>query len=661
MKLYVDFETFSKVNIKLSGGYRYCKDVTTKVICLGWAIDDGCVHLWKPGDRFPAKIIEVIDDGCQILAHNAVFDFRIWNNILCRDFPYVPKINIHNVTDTAGLGASFTLPLGLADAGNAMDIEMPKDTKGKMLIKLLCIPDKDGKRPRVNDPKYTDKFHEFFDYCVRDVEAMREFVRSLPRDKMTPQEARIWRLTERFNTKGLPVAYDEVKAIKEHLDEYIKASMAQVPEITEGEVQTINQIDKIKQWCVTQAYPILNLQVATVEQHLADPTCPPKVRRILQLRQELGRTSTAKYTKILDLAVPDEDGQYWVHDNLVYHGASPGRWTGRGFQMHNLPRASVENPEEVIEQFMIADVNLKDPVGMGKALIRPMIRAPEGHKIIVSDYSSIENRVLHWLAGDHEELENFRKGMDQYKTMAAARYHVPYDEVTKDQRMMGKVIILGCGFMMGWETFQKTCKVQFRMDISALEAKEAVSAYRENYIKVVALWKRLKGAAIKTVISGLKNTYGLITFGTATVNGTRWLAARLPNGKCIYYKNPRIEQKFIPKYEDMGRVPTITHEGYNSYARKWTRLALTPGRITENAVQGTAREIMATGMLNIQDFMSEVALIGTVHDEQLGLIKESYITDLTMETFNTHMCNIPWAEDCPIVAEGYISKRYKKG
>lgn len=659
-KLWIDFESYSAVNIKLNGGFRYCKDLSTKVICLGWAIDNGPVELWIPGNRFPAEVIEAVDEGCRILAHNAVFDMRIWNNILHRDFPYVPEIDIHNVTDTAGLGASFTLPLGLADAGAAMDIEMPKDIKGKMLIKLLCTPDKAGERPRLTDPEYAEKFKEFFDYCIRDVEAMREFVQSLPRDHMTAPEARIWRLTERFNTKGLPVAYDEVKVIKDYLDEYIEASMAQVPELTDGLAHTVNQIAKIKAWCVKQAYPLLDMTATTIEQCLDDPTCPPKVRQILQLRQELGKTSTAKYKKILDLAIADKDGQYWVHDNLVYHGASPGRWTGRGFQMHNLPRASVPNPEEEIAKFKAKALTLKDPVGKGKALIRPMIKAPEGYMIIVSDYSSIENRVLHWLAGDYEELENFRNGMDQYKTMAAARYHVTYEEVTKDQRKMGKVIILGCGYMMGWETFKKTCKLQFRMDISEDEARIAVQAYRDKYPLVVNLWKGLKGAAIKTVISGQKNTYGLVTFGTATVNGVRWLAARLPNGKCIYYKNPKVEQKFIPKYEDMGRVPTITHEGFNSYARKWQRMALTPGRITENADQGTAREMMATGMLNIQDFMSEVELIGTVHDEALGLVLAQDIKESTMTRFDKLLCDIPWAEDCPVVAKGYISNRYRK-
>ena len=327
IKLWIDFETYSEINIKLSGGYRYCKDESTKIICLGWAIDNNPVELWTSDTQFPVTVIEAIRNGYRVFAHNALFDYRIWNNILCRDYPDIPKLNIHNVTDTAGLGMSFALPASLEKAGEAMGITMPKDITGKTLIKVLCVPDKENKQPSPANPLYVEKFIKFYQYCIRDVEAMREFVQSLPRDEMTLQEARIWRLTQRMNTRGLPVAYDEVKAIKAYLDSYIKVAMLEVPKMTNGRVQTINQIAKIREWCVIQAYPLLDATVATVEQCLIDDQCPPKVRQLLKLRQELGKTSTAKYKKIMDLACPDEDGQYWVQDNLVYHGAAPGRWT----------------------------------------------------------------------------------------------------------------------------------------------------------------------------------------------------------------------------------------------------------------------------------------------------------------------------------------------
>ncbi len=302
----------------------------------------------------------------------------------------------------------------------------------------------------------------------------------------------------------------------------------------------------------------------------------------------------------------------------------------------------------------------KNPVQMGKALVRPMIKAPKDHMLIVSDYSSIENRVLALHAGDKQTLIDFENGIDQYKTMAASKYGVHYDDVTNDQRFMGKVIILGCGYQMGGDTFQKTCKEQFGFDVSIEEAKQAVSDYREKYHLVKALWKGLQQAAVRAVMTGKRQTYNTITFGTSTVNDIRWLAMLMPSGKCVYYKNPQIRQQFIPKYEHMGKVPTVTAEGRNPYTKKWSRLPLTPGRITENATQGFAREIMAEGMLNVQNEMPEVTLIGSVHDEALGLIHKDDLTNNTMDTFNKHLCNIPFATECPIKAVGYISERYKK-
>lgn len=657
-KLFIDFETYSACSLKKHGGYAYTHHDSTNVLYMAYALNDQKVQLWYPGEELPTYVKEHIASKGLVYAHNAAFDYRIWNCVLHRDFNW-PLLQLSQMVDTASIAANYMLPLSLANAGSVMNLDMPKDLAGRALIKLLCTPDKNNRQPNPIDIKYRSKFQELCAYCIRDVEAMRELVYKLPRQELIPQEARVWRLTYRFNNIGLPVAYTEVKAIKNYLDKYIEQALKQVAVLSDNEFQTVGQVAKILAWCKKHGYPISNLQAATVQQAIDDPLCPEKVLQILKLRQELGRTSTAKFTKILDLALPGKFKSYWVYDNLVYHGANTGRWTGRGFQMHNLPRAHVDNPEEIIQQFLSGQ-KIKDPVTLGKALIRPMIKAPDGYMLIVSDYSSIENRVLHWLAGDTKTLEDFQTGLDQYITMASARYHVPYDDVTKDMRFMGKVIILGCGYQMGADTFQKTALAQFAFTISSHEALEAVNAYRAKYELVVELWKGLKTAGARAVLTGERQTFKRITFGTGTVNGIRWLAMQLPDGKCLYYKNPQMESRFIPRYESMGKVPTITHEGWNSYARKWMRMALTPGRITENACQATAREIMAYGMLNVQDNLPDISLIGTVHDEALGLIKEDLINEQTQTRFDQELCRVSWAESCPLQAKGYISKRYRK-
>lgn len=666
--LWGDFETYSEIDIKKQGGYRYAVDESTNIVCLGFALNDEPVQLWNPSKTMPTRIFDALANGALFYAHNAVFDYRIWNNCGVRDLDW-PELDLDNVVDTSAVCASFSLPLALLDAGNAMSLKLPKDTEGKALIKLLCSPNKKGEQPMPFMPEYKAAFAKFFAYCKRDVESMRELIGLLPRNNLITKEKRVWRVTYNFNSAGLPVAYDEAKAIKEVIDDYCYARLPELSRITGGQVTTVNQHKRIKKYCNDHGYPMENTQAGTITEALDDPNCKGRVRELLALRNEIGSAATAKYKRLIELANRDEKGDYYLYDNLVYHGAGPGRWTGRGFQMHNLPRAKVKDPVAVINEYLAGTFG-GNPVQVGKALIRPMIRAPKGFKIMVADYAGIENRVLPWFALDDLTLQGFRDGIDQYIVMAAARYATTYeaivngvkaeDTIAKGQRQMGKVIILGCGYMMGWETFIFTAWTQFGMVVTEEEAKAAVNAYREKYYLIAKLWKELKNAAARAVITGERQVYGHLTLGTSTVKGTRWLAMKLPSGKAIYYKNPKVEQKFIPKYESMGRVPTVTHEGRNPKGKKWMRLALTPGRITENAVQGTAREIMAQGMINVEDKMPRVIQIGTVHDESMALVPDDMATPDVLEEFIYHLCDVDFMGDCPLNAEGYIEERYKK-
>ncbi len=654
MRVWLDFETYSEVDIKVRGGYAYATDDSTNVICLGWAVDNEAVAVWTPNEPFPSALLQVLPDA-HVYAHNATFDFRIWNSVLCRDFDEVPQLRLSQMRDTMALVSSFALPSSLAEAGAVMRITMPKNPEGTRLIKLLCQPDKLGDQPVPHQAKYFDAFKRFYEYCRRDVEAMRELVQALPRDYLTETEQQIWQMTYKINTQGVPVAHKDINTIRSYLLKYIAQETKAIAPLTHGVITKATQTQRIKAWCEGQEYALTDLTAASVISALADPACPENVRKLLQMRQLLGRTSVAKFTKLAALMHRDVDGQYWVHDNLVYHGATPGRWTGRGFQLHNLPRAKVKDPEAALRQFH-ANLVEGDPVAVGKALIRPMIQAPLGYSLIVSDYSSIENRILAWLAGDLQTLQEFRDGLDQYITMASFLYRIPYSQVNADQRQMGKVIILGCGFGMGAEKFKDTAKLQFGLDLTDEVAKVAVGAYREKYFLIVEFWYTLARAVQAAVQCGTLQAVGHLTVGTATVKGTRWLAIKLPSGKAIYYKNPKLEMRASAKFA--ARI-TPTCEGTNPYSGKWERLALIPGRLAENAVQATAREVLAHGMLNVQERMPYVTQIACVHDEVIGLVRDKYSD--CIDLLNTNLCDIPWAANCPLDAKGYISQRYKKG
>ncbi len=651
-KLWIDFETYSEVDIRKHGGLQYAIHESTQVICLAYAFDDEPVQLWTPATEFPDRIVKHALEYGKIYAHNALFEKRIWNNVLFRDFNIAP-ILLKQCVDTVALCNTYTLPAALKYAGRAMGIELEKLETGVRLINKCCKPNKKGEQPMFHDNP--DTFKELFKYCIRDVEAMREVVNHLPRQELLPIEQEIWLMTMRMNELGLPVDVPAVEAILAYITKYSKRRMKEVSRITDGCVQTVNQIQKIKDWCFDQGLELDNLQADTIIKVLKAEGVPENVKELLRMRQELGRTSTAKYKKIKDLVCENI-----VHDNLQYHSTSTGRWAGRGFQMQNLPRASVDNPEELISKF-IDQAKIDDPVNASKALIRPMILAPEGQQLIVSDYSSIENRVLAWLAGDEATLQGFRDDFDQYKDMAATLYQTTEDKVTKNQRQFGKVLVLGAGYGMGVKRFGEVCE-QWGMTVNEDEAKHLIGVYREKYHHIVTMWAELKQAGVRAILSGKKQTFGLLTLGTAKVNGVRWLAMKLPSGKCVYYMDPAVEDMEIPGFEYMGAVPTITHNGVNPYTKKWSKLKITPGRLTENAVQATAREVMAQGMLNVQNDLSYIKLVGTVHDEALGLIDARLATEETMKIFNIKLCTIPWADGgLPLKAEGYFSKRYKKG
>jgi len=657
-ELWIDFETYSECDIKTRGGMNYAKHPSTQTICMGYAFDDDEPLLYTPDKELHPEVISYVEAGLPVYAHSATFDFRIWNFIGHEQFGW-PALSLDQMVDTMALCQTFQVPASLADAGAALNISMPKNPEGAALIRACCQPQKNGVQPTpwgVN----AEKFKRLYMYCLRDIEAMRQVANALPRKVLIPREQALWELTYKMNTVGLPVDYGAILKIKNQLDSYIARALRVVPKLSGGAFSTLGQIQKIRDWCEENGYFMESLDAATVAAAIDDVKCSQKVREVLCLRQELGRSSTAKYTKLVGLACKGDDGNYWIHDNLAFHGAGPGRWAGRGFQVHNLPRASVEDPEAYVQCFYHEDGFGPDTTWVAKGLIRPMIKAPEGYALLVSDYSGIENRLLHWHANDEDALNDFRAGVDQYKTMASARYHVEYKAVTKPQRQMGKVIILGCGYQMGKDKFKETAKVQFGLDIELAEAEAAVKAYRAKYTEVVQLWDGLKNAAARTVISGQQTTYNRITFGLAKVKGIKWLAMKLPSGKCIYYMSPEIHHLFIPDYESMGRVPTVTHMGVNPYSKKWGRLKLIPGRITENAVQGTAREVMAQGMLNVKERMPEVTQIATVHDEDIALIKISDIRSDTLDRFNECLCDIEWARDLPLKAEGWIGSRYKK-
>jgi len=641
-EIIIDFETYSDEDIA-TGTVKYAMHLSTDIICMAYKVDDELTQIWLPGQEFP----KVFSKPHIIIAHNALFEYCIWNFVGVRRYK-LPALQLQNMRDSMALANRYTLPNKLQDAGTILGLKIQKDRRGAALIKKICVPTKHKLRPEIGDDFTYVDMRDFLDYCRTDVETTYALIKALPASTLTEQEQQYWVLTQKMNLTGLPIDTESAAKILGYIENYAEEMTLEVPKLTNGLVQKVTQVKAMREYMQGLGVYCDNLTAETVDRLLAQPNLPETVRRLLELRQILGRSSTAKYRKLLDL-----EYHGIVYNNLQYYGASTGRWTGRGFQMHNLPRASVPDPEAYIEKFRNFEV-VEDPVNVAKALIRPMICAPPGQKLIVADYSSIENYVLMWLADDQAALKLLASGGDQYKDMASFLYQTPEDSITKRQRQIGKIIILGCGYGMGAKRFLET-SAAWGVELSEAEAYSAVHAYRDKYKLVSQLWKRLSSCAVAAIRSpGHAFKTNRCAFkAVKDRTGRPWMVLTLPSGRNLFYMEPYIS------YDDYGAVPA--HKGTNPYSKAWGNLALIPGRITENIVQALARDLMAHGLLTVTQEMPEVTLLGTVHDEGIGSIADEYVVEDVVEKFCQKLCKLPkWAEGLPLKAEGYISQRYKK-
>jgi len=643
-KIIIDFETYSPESLIDSGSVKYIMHPEADIVCMAYKVEDGPVRVWVPGMTIP----EILFNPESILyAHNALFDFLAFSVLGYKyNFESMP---LERWVDTMALANRYTLPSGLDQIGNILDVEVKKDKRGKILIKKICVPTKDGQRP-IRGIHYSEAdYQDFLKYCADDVESTYHVVNSLPSNKLTPCGQSLWVLTQKMNLNGLPVDIDSARKILDYISGYSDEMTRRVPEITGYTVNKVTQTAKMLEWLNSHGCSMPNMQAGTVEKELKRDDLPKDTKELLQLRVSLGKSSTAKYSKLIDM---EYNGR--VYNNLQYHVASTGRWGGRGFQMHNLPRAKVKNPEELIEAFNNFEP-IEDPVNVAKALIRPMIYSGPNRSLLVSDYKSIENRLLAFVANDQKTLQAFRDDEDQYKAMAAYLFQIPISEVNDFQRQIGKVIILGCGYGMGAERFKETAAAWGIM-LTLAESQAAVDAYREMYHLVKKLWYALKNACVKAIANPGRayKTNECIFQVVRDRVGRDWLMLTLPSGRNLFYMDPYLEDG------EYGVAPG--HWGVNPYSKKWSEMRLIPGRITENIIQGLAYDIMGNGLLEVDKHMPEVNLIGTVHDEGIGEIDDENIRPDTLDTFNKLLCSIPeWAEGLPLEAEGYIAKRYRKG
>lgn len=647
----LDFETYSEAPIKTVGAHRYIEDSSFEILCLAYSIDNETPKIWIPPASAPLDLISALNDpSYTIRAYNANFERLVINKCYKQLGLNKPPV-IKRYIDTMAIVCSNSYPASLDRAGEAINSKELKDKRGKYLLNKLTKPKKSTRvapftrwTPR-NNPS---EFQELYDYCLQDVRTEQGILNKLPRDDLIGLEPSVWRHTVIQNDRGLYIDTPLVKAILKVLEEYKTIKLKELVALTGGVITTGNQVARIKQWCADRGVMLPNLNAETVLKYQNKDNIPNEVKQILEFRKLLSKSSTAKFTKILQMLCRDNT----VKGNLFYYRAITGRYGGVGFQMHNLPRAKAKDPEPLIEAFHNGLEAVKEfgPNVMENAskLIRPCIISPPGKDLIVSDYSAIENRCLHWCAEDDKVLKEFGCGLDQYKTYAADRFNVHYDDVTDYQRFYGKTAILGLGYMMGAKTYVAAA-AGYGLELELDQAQEEVNFYREKYYKVKKHWYKLYGAALACVNTGRQTICGKTLFGYFNNK----LYMKLPSGRAIVYNLPETSMETMPWGQ---RKEIISFMGINPYSGKWQRLLISPGRLVENEIQGLARDILVQGAINVEKKGYKV--IGTVHDEVLAYVPKGFGSQ---EEFDSLLCHMPdWAEGLPLKAKGYRGYRYKK-
>lgn len=638
MNIWIDFETYSDLDIRKVGLHKYISDKSTKVLCMAYAFNNDPVKIWVEGEAFPFTKIHA---GDKLFAHNAEFEFLMLKKLKI-------KISVSNVVDTAAVAATYGYPRSLGKLCAALNMPEGKLDSGTRLINKLCKPQKKTKtNPTGVWTRKTaaEDFKKLYKYCIRDVEAMRGAMKRLPQQTLTPYEQKVWEHTALQNVRGVFIDVKKVKKIIKILHNFKKKKEAEFAGLVGNDIEgltKVSQVAKFKDFLKLKGLDMESLDKASVDEALKNDI-PNVCRKTLEIRKLISKSSTTKYKRMSGMAGYDNR----VRGNLMYYGGHTGRFSGKGVQIQNLPRNTIDNPENLLKE--LEENKVKDVETACSDLIRSMIIAAEGTQLAVGDYSSVENVVLHWLAGDVSTLEDFKNGLDQYIVYSASRLNIDYDAVTKEQRGESKPDVLGLGFGGGYRALVNVA-AGYGQELTRQEAQARVDFYRQKYHMIPKLWNLISRAVEKTVFTETSTTLQLKYVKLVFKFAKGYMFIRLPSGRYLTYPKVRLQSG---KYEFSPSQVSYMHVKNSA----WVRVSTFGGKLTENIVQAIARDLLVAGLLACEKKGYKV--LASVHDEIISEVPESY---KDIEKYCRTMCTLPtWARGIPLQADGYFSKYYKKG
>ena len=636
----IDFETRSFADLTEVGLDKYANCLSTEVLCIAFGNTSETVQVLPPQNPSTNQLwplMQHVSKGGKIQAWNAMFEYAIWNCVCVKKYGW-PPLKLEQCIDTMAIAASNNVPQALGDAAIFMDANQQKDTRGRYLIQKLCKPTR--KRGFENDPEL---MKELFDYCAQDVRtemAIGSVLRPL-----SDAEQAVWELTQRINLRGVPIRFKEVQRATE--------AVKKAQDLLDNELLFLtgckpSERAKLLAWLNEKGANLADLTAETVSAMLVDTNLDKDIKRALELRQEGSQTSVAKYAKMLEIQRASR-----IRNTLIYHGASTGRWASRGgLNLQNIARPTLDD-KQISKAVLKVFKNGEGTMDELSSLVRYAIHAPHGQTFVDVDFSSIENRVGVWLAGQTDKVELFRKGLDEYKVFASeSLYRISYDEVTKDQRQVSKSAVLGAMFGQGAKGLVKYAE-GMGVKLSEVQAKSAVDNYRASYARVKALWASCEAASIDAVQNPGVGYAAGGKVKLKVAKGALWM--QLPSGRLICWQRPELELLTTPwGSEKLG----VTVHSQNTYTRQWTRNPLIGSSIFQSAVQGTARDFLANAMLSLETAGYEV--INSIHDEVLLLVEEQSAESALAEVTKIMVKPPTWAPDFPLAAEGWVGNRYRK-
>ena len=658
LELGIDIETFSSVDIK-NGAYAYSEAPDFEILLIAY----------KFSDEDKVKLIDLTDDPEELenlrfwdaltdpevvkTAYNANFERTCLARYTGEAMP--PE----QWRCTMVLAVQLGLPRSLAAVGPALGLteEEQKKKTGAALIQYFCKPCKptrtNGQRTKNTRLHAPEKWELFKEYNIQDVVTEQTILKRLRDFRPDQSEQDLWTLDQEINDRGVLLDIPMAGSIVEFDTERSADLLAEAQQITG--LSNPNSLAQLKPWLADNGLATDTLRKDDVAAMLADPSLHANVRRVLEIRQTLSKTSVKKYQTMLDIAGEDDRAR----GIMQFYGGHTGRWAGRSLQPQNLARNTMPDDElEVAREFVkmgdfeSLEMIFGEPAPIFSQLVRTAFIPSPGNRFIVSDFSAIEARVIAWIAGEEWRLEVFRNDGDIYCESASHIYHVPVVKhgINGELRQRGKVaeLALGYGGAVG---------AMKQMDTSGSvpedEMQGIVTQWRAESPKIVRMWRDCQDAAVsvirgnqpKRVLRSLRGT----EFYVKLVDGTPVLFIHLPSGRPIAYWDPKVMDT------EMG--PRITYMTQNQTTRKWERCETYGGKLTENIVQSVARDCLAEKMKLLESM--GYPIVFHVHDE---LILDVPREDKEAAALVDRIMGEPidWAPGLPLKGGTYECDFYRK-